>query len=173
MNFPKGNEDMKKRTDRQELIRRGPTAIRRTVLVFMILWIGVIWGMSLFSGQASDQQSRRLVTLLRPLILSLGLEIDPVKLVRKLAHFSEYFILGLLARGAIRKGGWSFLPGIAVPVVDEEVIQRFVSQGRTGMWMDVVIDLAGFLCGQLIYLAVAGLAHLVRASGRRRDVSRP
>ncbi len=72
-------------------------------------------------------------------------------LLRKCAHFSEYFILGILMRltvlqtGITHKFKMGMLACILVAVTDE-TIQRFVS-GRSGQLSDVLLDCVGALCG--------------------------
>ena len=102
------------------------------------------------------------VTLLRPLFEVVGVtDADLMAfLVRKAAHFTEYAILGVLARGLFgslhaERGVRPLPAGLLVafvPVVDE-CIQLFVP-GRSGQLTDVLIDLSGVIVGAL-------LAHLV------------
>lgn len=67
--------------------------------------------------------------------------------IRKLAHFSEYFILGgfLFADWRMLRSGLVLLPfgfGAAVACVDEFLIQRNTS-GRSGELRDVLLDSVG------------------------------
>ena len=68
-------------------------------LAALILWIAFIWANSLMSGDASSAESGFLLQLLRPLIEALG--IDDLELahtvLRKIGHFTEYAVLGVLA----------------------------------------------------------------------------
>ena len=70
--------------------------------------------------------------------------------LRKLAHVSEYAILGFLLARALRR------PGVAVALaagyaVTDEVHQTFV-EGRHGAPRDVAIDASGALVGVLVWL---------------------
>lgn len=68
--------------------------------------------------------------------------------LRKLAHFTEYAVLGgLLARAVA--GVAALALGIAYAVTDE-VHQTFVA-GRSGSLRDVAIDGMGVLVGILLY----------------------
>ena len=139
--------------------------------VLLVAWVAVIWGHSLMSGPVSGAESSFVVSLARPLFEALG--VRDVNLmghvVRKLAHFSEYALLGLLTGLLRARLNHAAAPRAAVvasvlwpvlaPVVDE-CIQRFVP-GRSGQPTDVLIDLSGVLLGTLVALAVA------RASARR------
>lgn len=97
----------------------------------VILWAGVIFA---FSS-----------------VPSLGTGLGTWDLVlRKLAHVSEYAILGFLLARAVRR------PTVAVVLaagyaVTDEVHQTFV-EGRHGAPLDVAIDTAGALIGVLVWL---------------------
>ena len=125
-------------------------------------WVAFVWGHSLIQGPQSSLESGMVVTLLRPLFEAVGVtDVDLMAfLVRKTAHFTEYAILGVLARGLFgslhAERGVRPLPAgllvALVPVVDER-IQLFVP-GRSGQVTDVLLDLSGVVVGAL-------LAHLV------------
>jgi VanZ family protein len=82
---------------------------------------------------------------------SLGTELGTWDLVlRKLAHVSEYALLGLLLARATRR------PVVAVALaagyaVTDEIHQTFV-RGRHGAPLDVAIDTTGALVGVLLWL---------------------
>ena len=98
-------------------------------LVALILWIAFIWANSLMPGDASSAESGFLLQLLRPLIEVLG--IDDLELahtvLRKIGHFTEYAVLGVLAWRAFGREALvrAIAIGVAVPCIDE-TIQRFV-----------------------------------------------
>jgi len=82
------------------------------------------------------------------------LEIHAV--LRKLGHFTEYFILGVLIARALRdERGWQLhhaLMAIALAAsyaVTDELHQRFVP-GRTAAASDVGIDTLGAITAQLV-----------------------
>ena len=89
-------------------------------------------------------------------------------IVRKVGHFTEYAILGLLIMRALRdERGWQLhhaLMAIALAAsyaVTDELHQHFVP-GRTAALGDVVIDAMGAVTGQL------GLVLSARARGHAR-----
>jgi VanZ family protein len=93
--------------------------------------------------------------------------------IRKLAHFTEYLILGLLILRALRdERGWRLqhaLMAIAlatVYAVSDELHQRFVP-GRTAAVGDVGIDAVGAMVGQ-VWIALRVRRHR-RARSARRD----
>ena len=76
-------------------------------------------------------------------------------MIRKIAHVTEYFILGILVISLLydfninKKATISILICIIFATMDE-FHQLFVD-GRTGRFVDVIIDSIGFGVGILIY----------------------
>ncbi|MDI9590432.1 MAG: VanZ family protein [Acidobacteriota bacterium] len=150
--------------------------------LLIVLWICVIWGHSLMPGDESGLESQWVTDLLRRGAAWLGLSDRPLVrrlltdrellhlVVRKGAHFSEYFVLGVLTFNALRLTFRSPVAGTAalvaiwvcVPGIDE-TIQRFVPS-RVGATADVLLDMCGFACSFILCLLLAGLGRM----GRRR-----
>lgn len=74
-------------------------------------------------------------------------------LLRKLAHATEYAVLGLLLLRALGRELRAVAIGVAYAVTDE-VHQAFVS-GRHGAAYDVLIDAVGVLLGVYVLSRVA------------------
>jgi VanZ family protein len=130
-------------------------------------------------GSASTEESELVVTLVRRAILLARLDryarVQMILaspdlmhyLVRKLAHFSEYLVLGILTFQALRLtfshpvifAGALGLLWAGVPSMDEMVIQRLVPQ-RSGELRDMLIDMAGFALGLAVALFFALLGML-------------
>ena len=113
--------------------------------------------------------------------------------VRKLGHFSEYLVLGIVASWALRPaekelsaekgrvvggtsptksvahaGTWATLAVcVLVPCVDE-TIQLFVPR-RSGMLSDVCLDMVGCACGLLATRALCALRRLWRTGSSSRS----
>ena len=89
-------------------------------------------------------------------ILNVTIEPDNLSfLIRKAAHMFEFFILGLLVFNMYKKNFiiskaylLTLIHGIMVASLDE-FIQTF-SEGRAGLWSDVLIDTLGVLISLLI-----------------------
>jgi VanZ family protein len=75
-------------------------------------------------------------------------------LLRKLAHLTEYAILGALLVRAARRP-WVALGLAAAYAASDEVHQHFV-EGRHGAPLDVAIDTVGALAGILAWRGLAG-----------------
>lgn len=95
----------------------------------VVLWAGLIFGLSSIPSLATDLGTWDLV-------------------LRKLAHATEYAVLGLLLLRATGREGVAALGGVAYAITDE-IHQHFVA-GRHGAVYDVAIDTAGVLIG--VYL---------------------
>jgi VanZ family protein len=77
---------------------------------------------------------------------SLGTGLGTWDLVlRKIAHLTEYAVLGALLQRALAHSGIAILIG-AVYAASDEIHQHFV-QGRHAAWYDVVIDTVGVAIG--------------------------
>jgi VanZ family protein len=70
-------------------------------------------------------------------------------LVRKIAHLSEYAILGALLVRAIQRPAVAILAG-GLYAVSDELHQHFV-RGRHAAWYDVLIDTVGVTIGVLAW----------------------
>jgi VanZ family protein len=108
-------------------------ATRRSALsawLPVVLWAGVIFAFSA--------------------VPSLGTGLGTWDLVlRKLAHLSEYVLLGLLLARAVRRPVLAVALAAAYAVTDE-VHQTFVA-GRHGSPLDVAIDTLGALVGVVVW----------------------
>jgi VanZ family protein len=69
--------------------------------------------------------------------------------LRKLAHFTEYAVLGALLLRAVRREPPAVALGVAYAASDE-VHQHFV-RGRHAAWYDVVIDTVGVTVGVILW----------------------
>ncbi len=109
-------------------------------------WALFIWSRSMFAGPESTAQSDFVVAIVAPVFDLLGVTDASLRsfVVRKLGHFTEYFILGMLS-ATTGVGVPQLLVGLGVPSADE-TIQLFVP-GRSGQLRDVCIDVSGYACG--------------------------
>ena len=134
--------------------------LKRILLVLLILTLAFIWGHSMVPGTLSADESGRALKLLYPL---LSIFLDPKyitnHLVRKMAHFTEYAVLGMELRTLIgmyhRKGkavlfnkDMVFVPTVLYAFFTafiDETIQIFSSRGS--QISDVWLDVFGAFCG--------------------------
>lgn len=125
-------------------------------IIAAIFWMLFIWSNSLRTATESSQQSQSVLDALTSL---LSWNTWPSgfwhTLIRKLAHLTEFFLLGLLWSAALRPKqtpgsmwtglGWVLIICLLTALVDE-TIQSFVP-GRSGELRDIWIDFGGSLVG--------------------------
>ena len=146
--------------------------LEKLLAVFIVLTLIFIWGQSVMDRELSSEESgfvMRLVTPVLELIVGKGRVTE--HLVRKIAHFCEYALLGaemsLFFAGKRRRKREGLLlamaHGLFVAFVDE-TIQIF--SGRGPAITDVWIDFAGITAGGIFLLDV--LIVWIHAARRRK-----
>lgn len=126
----------------------------------VLIWMGVIYMFSAQPASASSQMSGSLMKWLIGII-----DVTPIPeilgedllhtLIRKMAHFTIYFVLGVLVFRATQEGikiEWrsiwiSFL--ICVIYAGSDEFHQLYVPGRSGQVTDVLIDSSGALLGIL------------------------
>lgn len=125
-----------------------------------VIWILVIFSFSMQSGEESKQTSGGIVSMLVEILFPQGF--DHVELleyfVRRMAHFTEYFILAILVLQMLKQTTCPkmFIACMLICVFVascDETIQLF-SGGRSGRLADVVLDSIGAWCGVIGSLSV-------------------
>ena len=139
----------------------------KLLTLLLVLLLVYIWGHSCMPTEASREESSTVLELLRPLLSRIvGPENVTLHLVRKLAHFTEFFCLGvvLALRFPFRRipqllaGGAALLTGLI-----DETIQIF--SGRGPAVADVWLDFAGAALAILLLAPVRSLLRRRRAAG--------
>lgn len=144
-------------------------------------WPALVWAVviSTFSTGAftSENTSRVIIPILHWLLPHAPMETLELihHIIRKCAHFTEYFILSLLILRGIRRGrkenhlAWALLAILIVAAYAslDEFHQRFVP-GRTPAVRDVLIDTSGGTAAQLIAALVVLWGHVRE---RQREVA--
>lgn len=121
--------------------------------ILSLLWVLIILWFSLQDGSTSSLQSGFITANIQKLLASFGINIERQLLsflIRKTAHFTEFFILGMLIKQSsyILQNNALLYLCFLVPILDETV-QSFVP-GRAMALTDMLIDGAGILCGILV-----------------------
>jgi len=119
-------------------------------ILILILWLSFIFLMSSFNGNSSNDQSGSIVTFISNILNIDNLEFLSL-LIRKLAHFTEYFILGILTINCFKDYKFNniFIYSLLFCIFyacTDEVHQLFVP-GRSGNIIDVLIDSVGSIFG--------------------------
>jgi VanZ family protein len=128
-------------------------ARKHTKLIIPLLtlvWIFVIFSFSLQNGSISNLQSGVITRYIHTLLsnININLELTLLSLIiRKLAHFTEFFILGCLVRQSsfdLKRNDLLFYIFL-IPILDE-FIQSFIPD-RAMSVMDMGIDSFGIVTG--------------------------
>ena len=151
---------------------------RFTVLfcVLTFLWICFIWFNSLKPGKESGELSAWILELVNGGFSIISLSVSHL-FIRKLAHFLEFAVLGVLLSFVIyfffelrlsnsRKRDallYLALPTSFLVASIDETIQLFVP-GRAGLFSDVMIDTSGALCAITVFF----LALLIRSKFKKQ-----
>lgn len=107
--------------------------------------------MSSFNSTESSNQSNFIVNIIANIFNINNISILSL-IVRKLAHFTEYFILGLLVYNLIYSNQKKACFAIIICVlyaISDEIHQLFVP-GRSCQVLDVIIDSSGSLLGIIL-----------------------
>lgn len=138
--------------------------MKRKILswIFVLLWMIVIF---ILSHQPAEDSGRLSFGLTE--IIARFIRVDSgilEHIIRKYAHFSEYFILGILAAIALNNykmpKAITFFISLGICVlyaVSDEIHQLYVP-GRSGQAGDVLIDSLGGLLGILVVFFFIGLS---------------
>lgn len=128
------------------------------LMTLLVLWHVFIFGQSMLPGNLSSSQSGFIVNLVKPIIhIFIPLmRVDTMSLlIRKLAHITEFFILGILLFSFYKKR-FKLKPLIIVTLIHgfivasiDEGIQLFIIN-RAGLITDVLIDMIGVILAVII-----------------------
>ena len=133
----------------------------KKALLFLIYigWIVLIFSFSLQDATESGALSGRFITWIENVFWSIDIDGSALPLsfiVRKMAHFTEFLILGSLGYWLfihyLNKANKAFIMSVLIGFVIaalDETIQTNVP-GRSGNFIDVMIDWLGVLVGTLI-----------------------
>lgn len=126
-------------------------------LLLVVVWMVVIFVFSSMNGDSSDEKSKFVIYIFN----LLGLNLDGIFgtladfIVRKCAHFTEYFILYMLLYNALKEN-FSFKKALLFSIIgvflyasSDEFHQSFVP-GRGPSFRDVCIDTSGGLLASVI-----------------------
>ncbi len=145
---------------KQKPLSPWPIAYRVLLTAAMIAWIVFIFFNSLQNGSESTERSFAAMELINRILGFLHFPPVTQHFVRKLAHFTEFAILGGLllfclrsyTPHAIRYLSLPMLGGMTTALCDETL--QYLSDGRAPSVIDVWIDTAGVVTGALSVLCL-------------------
>lgn len=123
-----------------------------------LFYLLFIFSNSMRAAPESSVQSQGLLRLIEkcvPFVVhNLGLS---EHILRKMAHFGEYLVLGLLLAQTVKVYGffqirqfWIVLSAGFLMAAADEGIQLFM-EGRSGQFSDVMLDLSGVITGLFVW----------------------
>ena len=128
---------------------------KRILVILLIITLMFIWGNSLLDREYSSEESGLAVRILEKIF---GEGKVSEHAVRKIAHFTEFAVLGAELMGLFCRYPLSVTHGLFAALADES-IQLF--SGRSAEVKDVLLDFSGVLFGALIVMLI------IRKSYRR------
>lgn len=122
--------------------------------ILMLLWMLLIFIMSSCDATESTNQSNFIVNIITDIFKIENIELLSF-IIRKLAHFTEYLILGFLTINMLNKNDISkkYLLSILICIIyatSDEIHQIFVP-GRACQIRDILIDSIGSITGVYLY----------------------
>ncbi|MCD7775793.1 MAG: VanZ family protein [Firmicutes bacterium] len=143
---------------------------KRRIIVPILLFfiVGIIWLNSSMDAVISDMQSDWVFDLLNPIFEKVFDRTLTVHIVRKLAHFIEFAVLGGVLYLAVSLFDISpsmriYTSGtlsMIVALIDETI--QLTSEGRTSQVTDVWLDCLGSISAIICLAMIFHLAHLDR-----------
>ena len=125
--------------------------MKKISIILVIIWMIVIFVFSNMNGTLSSAQSDGIVTKIADIINYSGNLDTSIVIIRKLAHFIEYLILGILVLNACKYNSVKNMIVLSIIICIlyaclDEIHQLFILD-RSGNILDVCIDTIGSLCG--------------------------
>lgn len=120
-------------------------------IILVIIWMIFIFIMSSFNSNESSNQSNFIVNILSNIFNISNIEILSL-IVRKLAHFIEYTILGILVYNLIYSYNKKIYISTIICIIyaiSDEMHQLFVP-GRSCQITDILIDSMGSVTGIIL-----------------------
>lgn len=120
-------------------------------ITLVIIWMILIFIMSSFNADKSSNQSNFIVDIISNILNINNIEVLSL-IIRKLAHFTEYFILGLLVYNLIHIYNKKYYIAIVICIlyaISDEIHQLYVP-GRSCQILDMFIDSVGSIIGIIL-----------------------
>lgn len=121
---------------------------KKILVTLLILTLAFIWGNSLFTREYSTYESSFAVRILEKIF---GEGNVSEHFVRKLAHFSEFAVLGIELCALSGRFPLAVAHGLFAAVTDESL--QLITD-RSAEVVDILLDFSGVVFGALIILLV-------------------
>lgn len=123
-------------------------------LILLISWMIIIFMMSNAPSVESINQSNFITNIINKILNVKNIELLDF-IIRKLAHLFEYSVLGILTINCLKEYRIKNIIVLSIILCfiyacSDEIHQLFVV-GRSGKFIDVIIDTSGAIIGVLVY----------------------
>lgn len=151
-------------------------------IILLVIWMGVIFSFSSDNGTESKKKSEAVIVKTHEAITHEQLTTEQKDVlvektaypVRKLAHFLEYLVFGILVISLVSEYtelnkkaiGICLLIYLLYPITDE--FHQFFSDERTPKIVDIFVDMAGCIVGAHIYLTYQRIVRRIK-DGRNKQ----
>ena len=127
-------------------------------IILVLIWMIIIFIMSSFNAEDSANQSNFIVNIIANILNINNIELLNL-IIRKLAHYIEYLILGILVINMFIKYNIpkSYLISIIFCVIYaiSDEIHQFIIPGRACQIKDILIDSIGSITGIYLYKLIS------------------
>ena len=149
--------------------------LRVILIILIIIWTWLIFSFSSQDGDESSGLSRKVVEFFIK-DQELVDKIEPY--ARKIAHFSEYGLGGILFISLFSTYKWSderkiitsILLGIWYAIMDE--IHQLMVPGRSGAIKDVYIDSLGIITGVIGMMILIKIVDIVKDKNKSKKIAK-
>lgn len=149
--------------------------LRVILIILIIIWTWLIFSFSSQDGDESSGLSRKVVEFFIK-DQELVDKIEPY--ARKIAHFSEYGLGGILFISLFSTYKWSderkiitsILLGIWYAIMDE--IHQLMVPGRSGAIKDVYIDSLGIITGVIGMMILIKIVNIVKDKNKIKKIAK-
>lgn len=139
--------------------------LRIFLFILIVIWAFLVFNLSSQNGNNSSGLSRKVVEFFTK-DEAIIQKVEPY--IRKLAHFSEYGLGGVLFISLFSTYEWtdrrkitiSVLLGIWYAITDE--VHQLMVPGRNGAIFDVYLDSLGFSTGVCMMLILIKIAEIIK-----------
>lgn len=125
-------------------------------ILLLIIWVIVVFMLSNDNGATSSGKSDGIAYFIASKINIMSTK-DLIFLIRKMAHLTEYLILGILLINMLKDYNKVNIKLVIITIlfcfsyaISDEVHQLFIDN-RSGKFTDVLIDTLGSIIGTIIY----------------------
>lgn len=127
-------------------------------IILVLIWMIIIFIMSSFNAEDSANQSNFIVNIIANILNINNIELLNL-IIRKLAHFTEYLILGVLVINMFTKNNAKkyYLLSILLCLIyaTSDEIHQIFAPGRACQIKDILIDSIGSITGIYLYKLIS------------------